>query len=204
MMAGYVKINLKEIIDELGEDRAKSILAEFICPINKDVEYFIKNKAIEFSKQGLSTTYLIFVSYKKEYKLVAYFTLASKTILIKKDVLSKTKQRRIAKFSTFLSDLKRYVLPAILIGQLGKNYKNGIDKQITGDELLHMAFDTIKTIQNAIGGRFVFLECEDIKELKAFYENNGFDEFGKRSLDREEVDTLQGEYLIQMIKYLNS
>ena len=71
-MAGYVKVNLKEIIDELGEDRAKSILADFVCPLNKDVEYFLKNKAIEFSKQGLSTTYLIFVSHQKEYKLVAY------------------------------------------------------------------------------------------------------------------------------------
>ena len=108
------------------------------------------------------------------------------------------------KFSTFLSDLKRYVLSAILIGQLGKNYKNEIDKQITGNELLQMAFDTIKTIQNAIGGRFVFIECEDIKGLKSFYKKNGFYEFGNRSLDREEIDTLQGEYLIQMIKYLNN
>ena len=203
-MAGYVKVNLKEIIDELGEDRAKSILADFVCPLNKDVEYFLKNKAIEFSKQGLSTTYLIFVSHQKEYKLVAYFTLAIKSILVKKDVISKTKQRKIVKFSTFLSDLKRYVLSAILIGQLGKNYKNEIDKQITGNELLQMAFDTIKTIQNAIGGRFVFIECEDIKGLKSFYKKNGFYEFGKRSLDREEIDTLQGEYLIQMIKYLNN
>lgn len=155
-------------------------------------------------KNGFSATYLVFVSYQNKPKLVGYYALANKTISVKKGILSKTFQKRLSRFSTYISNTKRYSLAAILIGQLGKNYSNGIDKQIRGDELLHMAFDTIKKIQIAIGGRFVFIECEDIKQLKSFYSSNGFYEFGKRGLDKEEIDTIQGEYLIQMIKYLNS
>ena len=203
-MAGYVQVNVKEMIEELGEDRVKTILADFICPKNKDVEDFLRNKAIEFMKNGFSGTYLVFVSYKNEPKLVGYYALANKTISVKRGILSKTFQKRLSRFGTYVSNSKRYTLAAILIGQLGKNYKDGIDKQITGDELLQMAFDTIKKIQIAIGGRFVFIECEDVERLKSFYSSNGFYEFGKRSLDREEIDMIRGEYLMQMIKYLNS
>ena len=43
----YQIINLKDIYNELGENNTKELLKEFSCPLNKDVEYFIKNRAIE-------------------------------------------------------------------------------------------------------------------------------------------------------------
>jgi hypothetical protein len=88
-MAGYTQINLTDMICELGEDRVKTILSNFSCPRNPDIEYFLKNKAIEFSKQGLASTYLVFVSFKKSPMLVGYYTISQKTINIKKSVLSK-------------------------------------------------------------------------------------------------------------------
>jgi len=39
-MSEFFEINLNDLIEELGEDRAKSILSDFSCPINKDVETF--------------------------------------------------------------------------------------------------------------------------------------------------------------------
>ena len=47
-------------LETLGEDRVKSILANFSCEVNKDVEYFLRQKAVEFAKQGLSETQLVY------------------------------------------------------------------------------------------------------------------------------------------------
>ncbi len=84
-MTGYNIVALDDMIAELGEEKVKNILAEFSCPYNKDVEEFLKFKAIEFSKQGLSKTKLVFTSYKEKLVLVGYFTLGNKVIVIKKD-----------------------------------------------------------------------------------------------------------------------
>ena len=45
---GYKIINLKDIYNNLGEERTKEILSEYKCELNQDVEYFLKEKAIEF------------------------------------------------------------------------------------------------------------------------------------------------------------
>ena len=85
---------------------------------------------------------------------------------------------------------------------MGKNYTNGYDKLITGDILLKFACDKIREAQELMGGRFVFLECEDKPELKEFYESNGFVCFGKRNLEKDERDKNNGQYLLQMLKDL--
>lgn len=86
---------------------------------------------------------------------------------------------------------------------MGKNYNNEYNKLISGDILLKLACNKIKEIQNLIGGRFVFLECEDNDKLKEFYESNGFECFGKRNLEKDERDKSNGEYLLQMLKDLS-
>lgn len=63
-MTGYGLVNLKDMVQELGEERTKEILSEFSCPMNKDVEFFLHCKAIEFAKQGIAQTQLVFTSYK--------------------------------------------------------------------------------------------------------------------------------------------
>ena len=52
-MSGYLGINLSDILldSELGEEAAKKLLSSFSCPLNPDVEYFLHNTAIEFTKQ---------------------------------------------------------------------------------------------------------------------------------------------------------
>lgn len=66
-----------------------------------------------------------------------------------------------------------------------------------------LACDKIKSIQDEIGGKVTYLECEDKPKLIEFYESNGFVNFGKRELDKDEKDDLSGQYLIQMLKYLS-
>lgn len=44
----FVQFNLGEMLEKLGEDKTKEILSSFSCPLNADVEKFLKHKAIEF------------------------------------------------------------------------------------------------------------------------------------------------------------
>ena len=201
-MVGYKIINLSDMISELEEDRVKSMLLKYSCPYNDDIEYFLHTKAIEFSKQGLTRTHLVYTSYKAEKVMIGYFSLCNKYISVDKKALSKTLAKRISKFGLYDQRLKKQLISAPLIAQIGKNYTNGYNNLITGDELLKMACDYVREVQDVIGGKIVYLECEDIDKLKDFYSHNGFVEFGTRSLDKDETERLNGNYLVQMLKYL--
>lgn len=201
-MDGFLKVSLKKLIENIGEDRVKAILSEFYCPLNSDIEIFLKSKAVEFEKQGISATQLIFASYKNDLVLVGYYTLSTKAFNISKSAISKTLSKRINKFATYSPELRAYILPAPLIAQLGKNYAGNHNKLLTGDELLAMAIDDIRLIQQLAGGKVVYIECEDKPKLTDFYSSNGFVTFGKRPLDKDETN-LTGDYLVQMLKYLS-
>lgn len=193
----YKVIRLKNIYNNIGENKTKEVLKQYQCKLNKDVEYFLKEKAIEFSKQGYAETFIVTTSYKQEEVIVGYFATTSKAINIKSMILSKTKRKRILKFAQFDEVHKTYNIALPLIGQIGKNYNNGYDKLISGDMLLKLACDRIRKAQEVLGGRFVFLECEDNPKLKEFYESNGFVCFGKRNLERDEMDKNNGKYLLK-------
>lgn len=189
------------MIETLGESKVKQMLSSFSCPYNRDIEDFLKNKAMVFSEQSLSKTHLVYAPHKGNPVLVGYFALAQKYIVIKKDSLSKRLRTRISKFATYDPELKQYCTSAYLIGQLSKNYTNGYDKLITGDELLKMATDKLSIIQQEIGGKIIYLECEDNERLLEFYSQNGFVTFGKRNLEKDETELMEGKYLIQMLRY---
>ena len=65
------------LYEALNEDRLKSILKEFECELNKDVEYFIREKAIEFLKSKKRDGSKI--SYEKHRKLVPFLFLQSRS-----------------------------------------------------------------------------------------------------------------------------
>lgn len=196
---GYNVISLKDVYNSIGEDKTKFILKEFECRLNDDVEYFLKEKAIEFSKQGIAETFIVTSSFKKENVIVGYFAIANKTTKIKRNTLTGKKKKRFNRFAEYDEENNCYFISLPLIGQLGKNYKNGYNKLIDGSVLLNLACQKVKEAQDILGGRFVFLECEDKLKLKEFYENNGFVCFGKRNLERDERKKNSGEYLLQML-----
>ena len=206
-MSKFICINLLDVLndDDLGEDAVKEILSSFVCPHNADVERFIRSSAVPYARQGIAATYIVMTTYEKKRVLIGYYTLASKTLSIHDDAISGGRWRqRIKKYAQYDPQTETYTMSTPLIGQLGKNYANGYDKLITGDELLELAIRKVREIQHSIGGRLVYLECEDNDKLIDFYEQNGFVDFGKRLLDRDETDAMKGEYLIQVVKYLSS
>ena len=203
-MAGYSILSLSDVIDEKGEDFCREILSFFSCPPNPDVEKFLtKRSAIDFAKQSIAQTFLVYASYRGKNVLCGYFTIANKYIVVGSHSVSKTTARRLRKFAMPNISDDNLVIMAPLIAQLGKNYMNDYRKLITGDELLKMAIDKVSAAQRIIGGKVVYVECEDIDILKKFYEDNGFVIFGKRRLDKEERGEMNGSHLIQLLKYLN-
>ncbi|MCL2249129.1 MAG: N-acetyltransferase [Oscillospiraceae bacterium] len=198
----YTVVHLLTLIDDIGDVKTTAMLSDFSCPLAPDVEMFIQTKAIDFAKQGWSQTHLVFTSYKGEPVLVGYFTLASKVITVPLKNVSKTVRRRIAHFSTYDSTISAHCLSVPLIAQIGKNFTNGYNKLIDGSELLEIACDKVSNIQLDLGGRYAYLECEDIPALVEFYKENGFIEFDRRYLDLDETPYLSGDYLIQMLRLI--
>lgn len=120
----YNLISLEDMYKALGEERTKLVLKEFECDLNKDVEYFIKEKAIEFLKMNVSRTFLVSTQYRKKDIIVGYFSLANKVTRIKRNVLSGTMRKKLGRYAEKV-DSSYYIFSLPLIGQLGKNFKNG-------------------------------------------------------------------------------
>ena len=51
----FIVLNIREYLasedKRLGEDKLEQLLSEFSCPLNPDVERFLKQQAIEFVKK---------------------------------------------------------------------------------------------------------------------------------------------------------
>lgn len=202
MIKGFLEIPLLDMIEQIGEEEVRRILSDFSCPQNLDVEYFLKHRAIDFAKQSITQTQLIFLQYKGELRLAAYYSLTTKIITVKDSAISSTLRKKLRKFGTRDSTTKGYNIPAPLIAQLGKNFTDNLNKQITGDELLKMALNKISIVLFILGGKAVYLECEDIPSLVEFYTRNGFVRFGSRPKDSEEADRIKGEVLLQLLKII--
>lgn len=200
-ITGFWQSNLRDLLAELGEERTSEILSAFECPLNPDVQSFLREKAILFSKHGYASTYLVFASYQGSVVLIGYYALAMKAVVIKGSLLSSQWRGRLRRFAFYDSDLKQFTLSLPLIGQLGKNYAHHYDRLISGDDLLGIACETVREIQLMSSGKMVYLECEDVLPLTSFYERNGFFRFANRNLDGDERDLSQTPYLVQMIKY---
>ncbi len=203
MINDVTVFNIREYLsangdDDLGEDELRQLLSEFFCDKNPDVERFLKEQSIEFTKKNQSVTYLVFSN--DDASLVGYFTLAVKPITVNTEKFSNTMKRKIARVSELDQDNGTYTLSAYLIAQLGKNYKDGVNEKITGEQLLQAAVDTIKELQYMAGGMVIFLEAEDKEALMHFYENkNGFKRFDVREAKTGTDDV---HILVQLLKVM--
>ena len=197
----YRIINIRRYIGnenpELGEDELLQILSEFSCPMNPDVERFLKHSSIEFTKKNQSVTYLVFSV--ADGKLLGYFTLALKPLTVRGETVSNTIKRKLLRVSELDKKSDTYTMSAYLIAQLGKNYSENDGKMITGAELLGLAWDKIKATQYMFGGMVTFLEAENEEKLLSFYRNNRFSQFDTR---QSISDTDEAHELVQLLRLL--
>jgi hypothetical protein len=177
-------------------ERIQTFLSAFSCKHNEDIENFLRNNAIDFSNRGIARTHLITTELGGNKAILGYFALTNKIMTISPDNLSKGMAKKIERFG--LLDIKQntYSVPSPLIAQLAKNYTNDLNRYINGDTLLTIACAKVSEIQFELGGRLVYIECEDEEALVNFYSRNGF-----RKVNDETVPHERG-VLVQMIKYL--
>ena len=107
-------------------------------------------------------------------------------------------RRKIERVSEVNEQTGEYILSAYLIAQLGKNFADGANERITGEELLQAALDEIYGLRYKAGGTVVFLETDEIPALIAFYERNGF----KRFAVRKSRGTQDQHKLVQLLKVM--
>ncbi|MCL2019297.1 MAG: acetyltransferase [Oscillospiraceae bacterium] len=183
-MVKAIPVPIRGIIGTNREINLKSAIQSFCCRDN-EVENFLKHKAFDFEVRHKSRTYLIIDEEQVDVSepiIYGYFTLTMKTLELG-ETLSKSTIKRIDGFSKDV-----LATEAILLGQLGKNQKHKND--IEGQSIIDEALDTVYDIHKLVGGRIVFLECDENPKLVDFYKRSGFEPLQKC-----------GEYL-QMIKYL--
>lgn len=189
----YIVLNLQDIIDEKGSDFAVDCLNRYYCPLDSDIESFARTKAIDFSEQAIARTYLVFQGGPT--RLVGMIALAQKSLSIPLASLRGKRRTLLRRFGKHNEQTNSYDIPLILIAQLGKNYRSGMNELITGNQLLSIACKIVQQAQRLIGGKLAFLECKPEAKLIDFYARNGFVQF---TPDQPYGDNS----LIQMIKHL--
>lgn len=166
-----VVVQLCDLLQEFGEESVKQdFLANFSCPKNKDVEFFLKHKAILYERMDKSRTYIVISISEEGMRILGYFSLTSREIQFEENISNKSRKRILG--TGFEANSK---ISAILIGQFSKNYSNNSDILITGKELFELAIHKAIQANRYIGGRIVYLECEDNPKLIEFYSNMGLD-----------------------------
>lgn len=82
-----------------NEEKAQELISIFICEKDKDVENFLKEKAILFEKLGKSRTYFIFNEDENSFNILAYFTLAMQVLKVPEEFLSGRKTKVLDGFA---------------------------------------------------------------------------------------------------------
>lgn len=172
--------NILRLIETLGEEKVGQLLSEFSCPINPEIEDFVRNKSIDFAKKKISITYFLIGD---NGKIIAIFTLTHKAIDISADSLSASSKKKLSRFAEIDEATGKYTVSAFLIAQFGKNLNPDIRCcPPDGNALMNCVIEFLKTVQRMVGGGVVYLECEDKPALLNFYQNdsNRFHKFDTR------------------------
>ena len=190
-------INIRSFIKANLTGELQDKLSGFLCKKNKDVQSFLRKRAIPFTEEDKSVTYLVLENGTSD--LLGYFTLVSRGFRVSEDKVDdfianhpEDAERFRSMIQPDTGDSDR-IIQGFLIAQLGKNFAS--EPKIPGSLLLRLAFEAIDEVRYLIGGNVVFVEVEQVDSLLNFYHDNGFEELSSR------VTTNKKE-LIQMIKML--
>lgn len=192
----FLILNIREFLSrgKDGEKELERIFSSFSCEMNSDVEKFLLQQSMDFTKKNQSVTYIVI--FPEHNKIVGYFTITIKPIIIKAYCFSNTMKKKIARVSEQNLENGNYSLAAYLVAQLGKNYNDKSNELITGNQLLNLAIQKIKELQYMVGGMVVFLEAENTEKLIYFYEvQNQFKKFDVREVRKED-----NHKLVQLLK----
>nr|DAJ37622.1 MAG TPA: hypothetical protein [Caudoviricetes sp.] len=181
-------MSLDNLITALGEEDTKEKLLTFEgkSDVPNDIESFLHEKAIQFEKSAIASTYLVFE--EETNILVGFFSLANKPLTMSEknfDSLSNNQRNRLKQYGRKIGN--KFQINSYLIGQLGKNFSKEAEKKISGADLLTLAFDKVAEASAIIRAKYVWLECENNEKLIDFYSSFGFKQINPKPLEDELV-----------------
>ena len=158
------------------------LLSSFSCEKDKDIEYFLHNRAVEFEKLSKARTYLVMdeeelKNKEKNLTVYGYISIALKILSVPED-MSNRMRKELDGFSAKIHGEQIRDFPCYLIGQLSKN-SNIETNAISGKQLINFALDIIAASVDAVGGRYMMIECRDKEKLLRFYKDNYFTEIAR-------------------------
>lgn len=166
-------VPLQKFLKEMNNEfLVQEILRQFKSRERNSIEDFLHNKAIDFEKNSLSATHLIYNEYGD--RLLGYFTLANKSLIISKEdfeKMSKTQQKKLSQSGRILEN-GSCIVNSFLLAQIGKNYDNS--ENISGFDILDLSYSLLSVVKEIINIKYMWLECENNKSLINFYLKYGF------------------------------
>lgn len=191
--------NVRSLIRSGAEDIVAEYISTFSCEkdrldgthnsLNPDIEDFLQNNAIQFSRMKTAITYLLID--KDDSALLGYFTVAHKPLIILADGISRKAKDKIKRFSTLDETTNSYTVSAFLIAQFAKNYNIENGERISGKQLMNAVKEKLRSFRDQVGGTLAYLDCEPNAELIKFYESEGFTLFGERISENDGKRYLQ-------------
>ena len=183
MLSNLIVRSLSQWEDAIGVEALNNLISTFSCPLNLEVESFLKDKA--FQSACLSTSQSYLVCDLKTKNLLGYYTLVLKAYTVSGAILNSKNRRLIARF-TDSDNNGNFNVAVYLIAQIGKNYALPKSEQITGDALIDLALDEFRLIKGRVGGKLVMVEREsDRSKLLGFYNRNGFKTWTSRTNEKD-------------------
>ncbi len=162
-----------------GEAVAREAVGDFSCKFNPEIDEYLKDRAIDFTRKSMTVTHLVFDG--DTGLCLGYFALTHKPVAFQAESLSGTQRKRIERFAKVNPETGAYTVSAFLIAQIGKNYLVQDGNLLSGVELLDLAKYELLAAKQKIGGQIVFVEMEHGNDFLAkFYRENGFALFGSR------------------------
>lgn len=176
------------------------LLSSFSCEQDRDIERFLRSRAVEFERLSKSRTYLICdeeqladTEDKKDALIIyGYISLALK-ILSVPDTVSNRVRKELDGFHAKLHGQQIQEFPCYLIGQLSRS-SNVPKDAVSGKQLIGFACDVAAAAVDAVGGRYIMAECRNEEKLIRFYERNHFREIARVS-DKDQT-------MVQLIRRL--
>ena len=179
-ISSYEVFSLRRALSLHSEESVSKMLSGFSCKKDRDVELFLKEKAIVQEKKHISRTYLILTA-DTNAELMAYFTVAISNM----DVSDLQCDDKIRK----KMNINRGLAQNYLLGQLGK--RDGAEKGL-GEFAIEQAVDRILTANLNVGCRVIRVDCKT--SLLKYYTENGF-VFARHNKDND---------LMQMIRIMGT
>lgn len=71
--------NLQTLSDRAGRRFVEGLLTSYSCPLDRDIEQFVRASAIDFSDRGIAKTHLAFLD-DPDFRFAGVFTFGSKDI----------------------------------------------------------------------------------------------------------------------------